>query len=89
MTGENTKKFGAWANLSRAFLLSSSAALVFAADVGAAHAQAAAEDTGLGEIVVTARKRDENVLNIPVAVTAISAESLDNLGLRSIEEISA
>jgi len=40
-------------------------------------------------VIVSARKRDENIQNIPVAVTAISAKQLDHYSLRSIEEISA
>ena len=44
---------------------------------------------GLEEIVVTARKREESILNIPVAVTAISSEQLDNFQLRTLEQISA
>ena len=42
---------------------------------------------GLEEIVVTARKREESILNIPVAVTAISSEQLDNFQLRTLEAI--
>ena len=44
---------------------------------------------GLEEVVVTARKREENIQNIPVAVTAISGEQMDNYSLRSLEQISA
>lgn len=40
---------------------------------------APAEDTaGLEEIVVTAQKREENLQNVPVAVTALSAEVIAN-----------
>jgi iron complex outermembrane receptor protein len=39
--------------------------------------------------VVTARKRAENIQNIPVAVTAVSAEKLDRYQLRNIEGIAA
>lgn len=43
-------------------------------------AQQASESPGFGEIVVSARKRDETLQNVPVAVTAIGAEQLsDNL----------
>ena len=38
------------------------------------------EGTGFGDIIVTARKRDETLQNVPVAVTAIGgAELADNL----------
>lgn len=39
------------------------------------------------EIVVTARKREENVQDIPLAVTAFSGESLEARGIVSVEEI--
>lgn len=57
-----------------------------------AHPAAAADETGapsLEEVIVTARKREENIQQIPVAVTAVSAEKLDNYGLRSMEQIAA
>ena len=41
------------------------------------------------EIVVTARKRDESVLEIPVAVSAYSQEDLDALGMNTIEQLSS
>lgn len=43
----------------------------------------------LEEIVVTARKREESIQNIPVAVTVLSAEELDRRSLRSLEQIAA
>jgi iron complex outermembrane recepter protein len=44
--------------------------------------QAAQESTGgLAEIVVTATKRSENMQNVPVAVSAITAEALANKGV--------
>nr|WP_176392256.1 TonB-dependent receptor [Sphingomonas sp. CDS-1] len=44
---------------------------------------------GLREIIVTARKRQENAQNIPVAVTALSSEDLVNRNIRSIEQVAA
>lgn len=57
------------------------AAPALAADDGQASA--------LEEVIVTARKRQENIREIPVAVTAISQEKLDRYELRSIEAIAA
>src|SRR5690348_11212294 len=71
------------------------AALLFATPALAADAAAAtaatATDGGpaLEEVIVTARKRAENIQNIPVAVTAVSAQKLDNFGLRNLEGIAA
>lgn len=44
---------------------------------------------GLQEIIVTARKREESVQNIPVAVTALSAETLVARNIRTIEQVAA
>lgn len=44
---------------------------------------------GLRDIVVTARKRQESAQNIPVAVTALSADELVNRNIRSIEQVAS
>jgi outer membrane receptor protein involved in Fe transport len=43
---------------------------------------------GLEDIVVTARRREENLQNIPVADQVISSTQVQNLGITSIEKIS-
>ncbi|WP_374467915.1 TonB-dependent receptor [Phenylobacterium sp.] len=43
----------------------------------AAAGGAAAQDTEIGEVIVTAQKRAENINDVPVAVTAVSGEKLD------------
>jgi len=52
-------------------------------------APAAALTGGLEEIVVTARKQVENLQNIPVAETVLSAKQLQNFGVTSIEKMSS
>ncbi len=55
----------------------------------------AAEDTSaaavpnatLEEIVVTAQKRSENLQNVPVAVTAFTAETRDLIGIESTQDL--
>lgn len=49
-----------------------------------AQSSAAAE---LAEIVVTARKREESLQEIPVAVTAFSAEQLSRRGIGELEDV--
>lgn len=50
----------------------------------------ATEETGgLNDIIVTARKRQETAQDVPVAVTAISAEMIANRDVTSIEKITA
>lgn len=47
-----------------------------------------ASQGGLSDIIVTARKREESVQNIPVAVIAVTSEELANRNLNNIEAIS-
>jgi iron complex outermembrane receptor protein len=47
-----------------------------------------AQNLALEEIVVTARKREESLLDIPVAITAFSFEQLDRGGFDSLEDLS-
>ena len=42
-------------------------------------AQEAAEDEGLTEIIVTAQRREENLKDVPISVTAVGSEKLDVL----------
>ena len=42
----------------------------------AAQAQAVAEETDPGEIIVTATKRAENLQSIPISVSAITGDTL-------------
>lgn len=55
-----------------------------------AQAETAAEtgSGGLEEIVVTAQKREENLQDVPVAVTAIGAEKLRNLQVENFNDLS-
>ena len=39
------------------------------------------------EIIVTARKMDESLQDIPVAVTALTRETIDNLNINDIDDI--
>ncbi|UZW56427.1 TonB-dependent receptor [Sphingobium sp. JS3065] len=69
-------------------------ALGFGVLTGAAHGQqntdAAAEGAGgIVDILVTARKRSESAQSVPVAVTAISAETIVARDLTSLERIAA
>jgi iron complex outermembrane recepter protein len=52
-------------------------------------AQPSAQQGGLEEIIVTARKRAENLQNIPVAETVISKREIENLRIDSIERVAS
>lgn len=71
-------------------ILMSSAAMTLAAP---AFAQEAPQNEvphatgGLTDIIVTARKREENAQNIPVAATVVSAAQLDTHAINSVEKL--
>src|ERR1700722_20176729 len=47
---------------------------------------AAAADSDLQEIIVTATKRDEPLQTVPIAITALTSEALQNLGALNFED---
>ena len=67
-------------SLPRSILVGAAAIALVASEAPMTHAQVA-------EVVVTARKRDENVQNIPVAVTAISGKDVERFNLTSVEDV--
>ena len=50
---------------------------------------AAAERSGLEEIVVTARRREENLQAVPISVTAMSGEQLAESGVTTVRDLQA
>ncbi|WP_159978776.1 MULTISPECIES: TonB-dependent receptor [unclassified Novosphingobium] len=66
-----------------------SAAPAIAQDAQDDSAQQSAQTGGLNDIIVTARKRQETAQDVPVAVTAISAEQIANRDVTSVEKITA
>ncbi|AGH48995.1 MULTISPECIES: TonB-dependent receptor [Sphingomonadales] len=74
--------------------LAAASALAMAANAAAiipAMAQDAAADGsggGLEDIVVTAQRREENLQKVPVAVTALSSEALDNARVVNVAALS-
>ncbi|MEO0030531.1 MAG: hypothetical protein RIS94_289 [Pseudomonadota bacterium] len=51
-------------------------------------AQDATNDTGIGEIIVTAQKRAENIQNVPIAITAVTAQALKDQNINSVADLS-
>ena len=47
-----------------------------------------ARSGGLSEIVVTAQRRSENLQDVPVAVTALDSNTLDNLRVKDVQNLS-
>lgn len=64
----------------RVFQTASAMALIccFFSAGSAVAQEAGAEPEGVGEIVVTAQKRSENVQNIPIAINALGGDALQD-----------
>lgn len=60
-------------------------ATVFVAS--SAHAQESAQNDGIGDIIVTAQKRSENVQNVPIAISAVGREFLESRDISSIDRL--
>jgi iron complex outermembrane recepter protein len=73
-------------SLSLAIALGLCAPAAFAQD---APAGAQADRDTLDAITVTARKREETIQDVPVAVTAFTAESLDKLNVEDLSDLDA
>ena len=72
----------------RFLLLACSATALLAAAPGAALAQASTNDgTQLEEIIVTSTKRAERLQDVPVAVTAVTADVLDRNNVREVGDL--
>ncbi|MDX2223119.1 MAG: TonB-dependent receptor [Rhodospirillaceae bacterium] len=50
---------------------------------------AQAQDVRLEEIVVTARKREESLMEVPLAITAFSAKDIDARAMKTMNDVSA
>ncbi len=77
----------ALATASQASGQTSSAALAFAELAGAE--LVGAELVGAEEIVVTAQKRDEKIVNVPITITAYSGKTLRDIGVTQFDQLSA
>jgi iron complex outermembrane receptor protein len=76
-----------------AVAVSLGATQAFAADAtaaAAASAEATANQGGavVGELVVVAQKREQNIESVPVAITAFSAKQRDIMGLKTTQDLS-
>ncbi|MCC6826830.1 MAG: TonB-dependent receptor [Novosphingobium sp.] len=66
-------------------LLTASASAMLTA---AAPAYAEDAETGTGDIVVTAQRREESILRVPISITGFSTEQLDQQGIKDIRDLS-
>ncbi|PTS86222.1 TonB-dependent receptor [Sphingomonas sp. HMWF008] len=49
----------------------------------------AAQDSGIGDIVVTAQKRAQNVQDVPIAISAFTADTLQQRAVQNVSQLSA
>ena len=63
-------------------------ALAIAASLPAA-AQQSADGAALEEIIVTAQRRSESLMDVPIAVSAISSAAIEKQSMRSVEDVLA
>ncbi|NCU11578.1 MAG: TonB-dependent receptor, partial [Sphingomonadaceae bacterium] len=47
------------------------------------------QDEGIGDIVVTAQKRAENIQDVPIAISAVGSQYLESRGIDSIDKLGA
>lgn len=65
------------------------APLTFTLGTTASAQEPSASEIGLDEIVVTARKREESLIDVPLAITAVTAEQIEREGIRDVQGIIA
>ncbi|MEM8985025.1 MAG: hypothetical protein AAGC71_18595, partial [Pseudomonadota bacterium] len=78
--------------MKRTFTVASSLAVLAGTGIWAAPAVTSAQeadDDAIDLIVVSARKREEVITDIPIAITAFDAEKIESLGLQSIVDLPA
>lgn len=63
-------------------------ALLIGGAAVAASYDALAQSISVEEIVVTARKREESLQDIPLSVTAFTADQIERAGFQTLEDIS-
>jgi outer membrane receptor protein involved in Fe transport len=51
-------------------------------------ASVADEETTIGEVLVTAQRRAQNIMDVPLSVTSYSPEQLEEQGVRGIDDLS-
>jgi iron complex outermembrane receptor protein len=79
-----------FARFARAALLLAAAPAAFVvAPAAFAQDEAATEAAEGGDIIVTARRRDERLIDVPIAVTAISGEALEARGAIDLTDVQA
>jgi outer membrane receptor protein involved in Fe transport len=64
-----------------------SAAAAAGAETGGAEAAGAAETAEIQEVIVTAQKRNERLLDVPLSITAVTGDALAKAGVKSVGDL--
>ena len=72
---------------SKTRLLASAAPLAAVLATTPVYAQTAPDDQGISDIVVTAQRREENNQNVPISISAFTAEQLKAQGTTDISRL--
>ncbi|WP_029087305.1 TonB-dependent receptor [Brevundimonas aveniformis] len=74
--------------LNQVLRLTASAAVILGVAAGAAQAQDAGDEpTRVDDIIVTAQKREQSLQDVPIVVTTLSEELLEDAGVRDIKDL--
>ena len=87
MAGAHLSKFISYSGKATLFAFCSTMTLSVA--TGGAHAQAGASEGSDDVIIVSARRRDESLQDVPVAVSAFSGDQLSDLGAADLTDLEA
>src|SRR5262245_38375375 len=78
--------------VARRAVLRATIATVLASGIPALQPALAADEaqaTGIEQVVVTARRREESLQDVPVAISALTADQLQQLNVRTLEDMTA
>lgn len=70
-------------------ILAGSAAIIALLPAAALAQTTPAASTDVGEVIVTARKREERLKDIPIAVTAVSSDTIEREQIYAVKDIAA
>ena len=70
-----------------ALVLFAVTAAISAGSAGAQGQGSTASSLSLEEVTVTARRREENLQDVPLTVTAFTAKSIERLGIRNVQDV--